>query len=90
MVRQTLCGNNYVIIPLKVKTFLFHTQGVVENVLALSTAFHKLEFSFCFRERNVVVHRLTKWASISLCDKVCFDGGPIWITDVVFSLINSQ
>lgn len=60
-----------------------HAQILVDNILVASTKFAHLEFLFCYREANSVVHRLAKWASASICSSVWLDGGPSWISDIV-------
>lgn len=57
---------------------------LVDNIIAASAQFAHLEFLFCYRKANSVAHRLAKWASASVSSCVWLDGGPSWISNIVF------
>lgn len=62
-----------------------HNQIVINNICAAVKNLHDLSFNFCFREANFVAHRLAKWASASVSSCIWYDGGPTWISDIVFA-----
>lgn len=63
----------------------FQTQVVVDNVIAAASIVDNILFQFYFREANLVVHRLAKWVVSCFCSNIWRDGGPLWISDIVFS-----
>lgn len=62
-----------------------HHQVLIENILASSKVFREVSFVFCYREANLIAHRLARWSSSSVCSCVWPLGGPVWIADLVVS-----
>lgn len=62
-----------------------HSQVLVNNIRELASSCFGISFRFCFREANGVAQRLARRDLSGFSANVWFDGGPIWISDLVLS-----
>ncbi|CAO2821316.1 unnamed protein product [Amaranthus hypochondriacus] len=60
-----------------------HNQVLIDNILTFASRIEHASFAFCFREANMVAHRLARWSATSFCDMVWCEGGPTKISYLI-------
>lgn len=60
-----------------------HAQVLIENVRRKVVGRNNLSFDFCYREGNMVAHKVANWALLNNCISVWIDACPMWIRDCV-------
>lgn len=45
-------------------------HAMIDDTIAFSTPFNCVDFLFCFRKCNQVVHKLAKWVVVCKCNEV--------------------
>lgn len=66
-----------------------HNQVLINNVRHNVSSVANCSFSFCFREANMVAHKLAKWAAANVCSRVWLNECPSWISNIVSSDFSS-
>lgn len=60
-------------------------QIFIVDALFFSCDFDLVDFMFCFKKCNQVVHRLAKWAVVCDSNKVWLGSIPLWLEDVILA-----
>ena len=49
---------------------MFRVQVIIDNILAFLNSFTNISFVCCFRECNVIAHRVVKWPTAYNCESI--------------------